>query len=97
LSSCPSGYYTNTINNTCLSCTTGCVSCESTATCYVCAQEYYFLPGKTACVTTCPYGLCSYAQNNSCISNLFLKCFALITCNPNRLSILLWKWRANVI
>ena len=71
LSSCPSGYFQYTSNNTCLHCDISCLTCQQTAMdqCLSCANNLYLQPaiGPALCLSTCPLRTYKYTINYTCL------------------------------
>ena len=60
-SSCPSTYYLNATNNSCIKCNSNCQECSMLSTnCTSCPANFSLNPSTLSCVSTCPTGTYSY-------------------------------------
>ena len=53
--SCPPGFLLS-LDHQCVACPPYCRECETTATCSVCQDGYFFLPLDSSCLEVCPVG-----------------------------------------
>ncbi|EAR96684.3 leishmanolysin family protein (macronuclear) [Tetrahymena thermophila SB210] len=68
-SSCPLGYYKNSIDMTCTACLTGCKNCTDAKTCIQCdSSNGYRLYGSSCTICTKPCATCSSINPSSCLS-----------------------------
>ncbi|KAL4453893.1 hypothetical protein ABPG74_003776 [Tetrahymena malaccensis] len=68
-SSCPSGYFKNSVNMTCTACPTGCKNCSDAKTCTLCdTSSGYRLFGSTCTICTSPCATCSLTDPKSCLT-----------------------------
>ncbi|KAL4453892.1 hypothetical protein ABPG74_003775 [Tetrahymena malaccensis] len=76
-SSCPQGYFKNSVNMTCTACPTGCKNCLDDKTCTSCdISSGYRLNGSSCTLCIQPCATCSLRDPNLCLScenNLYLQ------------------------
>ena len=67
LSTCPTGYYQNTVSSMCSPCHSACLTCfgEDTTQCLSCQSGYFFLQSSSACLSSCPTGYWTDMSKNT--------------------------------
>lgn len=68
LSSCPTGYWLNTVSQECSPCMLECASCSSSSSCLTCSSGYFVQPNSNECADSCPRGYYQNATSNKCLS-----------------------------
>ena len=61
---CPSNFYLNPTTYLCVSCGTGCTSCNNGNACLTCAADHFL--NQVTCVTTCPDGTWTNTISKQC-------------------------------
>lgn len=79
---CPEGYYTNNVNNSCAACPAGCTTCSSDIVCQTCDTGYLFVQAFNNCSKVCNQTNIYYFNSeclSSCINGTYLLA-DMVTC-----------------